>query len=118
MEKRKKVPPVSGMFKKGQSGNPKGRPKKLPELRKLLDEVLGDEAQGMSAAEAIFKKWRQMAVQGNLKAGELLITYAYGKPTQKVALDDEFPNEITIKVAPGLSSANLPTSEDDIIEPE
>jgi len=27
-------------FKKGQSGNPKGRPKKLPGLDELLTEVL------------------------------------------------------------------------------
>ena len=40
-------------FKKGQSGNPNGRPKKIPELRELLANVLGDEKDGKSAAEAI-----------------------------------------------------------------
>ncbi len=32
-----------GKWKKGQSGNPAGRPKKLPELRELLANVLGDD---------------------------------------------------------------------------
>ena len=30
-------------FKKGQTGNPNGRPRKLPELDKLLADVLGEE---------------------------------------------------------------------------
>lgn len=114
---RKNTPPESGKFKPGQSGNPGGRPKKLPELQDLLADVLSEKSNGISTAEAILRKWIKMAKTGNLKAGELLINYAYGKPTQKMAMDDDYPNEITIKVAPGLS-ANLPTREDDIIEPE
>ena len=37
-------------FKPGQSGNPNGRPKKLPELDKLLADVLGEEKDGLTAA--------------------------------------------------------------------
>jgi hypothetical protein len=69
-------------FKKGQSGNPNGRPKKLPELDKLLADVLGEEKDGITAAEAILKKLRQMAAQGNIRAAEVLLDRGYGKPKQ------------------------------------
>ena len=85
--KKGEKPPNPKPFKKGQSGNPAGRPRKLPEIRQIIDEVLGEEKDGMTAAEAIFKKWRQMAMQGNIKAAELLIAYAYGKPIQRSEVD-------------------------------
>jgi len=71
-------------FKKGQSGNPKGRPRKLPELDALLAEVLGEEKDGMTAAEAILKKLRQEAAKGNLRAAEILLNRAYGMPRQRL----------------------------------
>lgn len=73
-------------FKKGRSGNPAGRPKKLPGLDKLLADVLGEEKDGMTAADAILRKLRQMATQGNLRAAEILLDRAYGKPTQRQEL--------------------------------
>jgi hypothetical protein len=69
-------------FPKGTSGNPNGRPKKLPQLDKLLADVLGEEKDGVSAAEAILKKLRQMASQGNLRAAEILLDRGYGKAKQ------------------------------------
>jgi hypothetical protein len=69
---------------KGTSGNPNGRPKKLPELDKLLADVLGEEKDGISAAEVILKKLRAMAAAGNLRAAEILLDRGYGKPRQTV----------------------------------
>lgn len=66
-------------FPKGVSGNPKGRPKKLPELDKLLADVLGEEKDGVTAADAILRKLRAMAAQGNIRAAEILLDRAYGK---------------------------------------
>jgi len=71
-------------FKKGQSGNPKGRPRKLPELDALLAKVLGEEKDGMTAAEAILKRLRQEAAKGNLRAAEILLNRAYGMPRQRL----------------------------------
>ena len=71
-------------FKKGQSGNPKGRPRKLPELDALLAEVLGEEKDGMTAAEAILKRLLQEAAKGNLRAAEILLNRAYGMPRQRL----------------------------------
>lgn len=77
-------PNENTQFRKGESGNPNGRPKKLPELEKLLAEVLGEEKDGVTAAEAILKKLRQMATAGNLRAAEILLDRGYGKPKQKI----------------------------------
>jgi hypothetical protein len=63
-----------------------GRPKKLPELRELLANVLGDEKDGKTAAEAILMALRAKAAKGDVRAAELLLDRAYGKPKQDVNL--------------------------------
>jgi len=84
-------------FKKGQSGNPSGRPKKLPQLDKLMADVLGEEKDGITAAEAILKKLRQMAASGNLRAAEILLDRGYGKPKTSIEHTGKDGGEITIK---------------------
>lgn len=74
-------------WKKGQSGNPKGQPKKIPDLKVLLANVLGDEKDGKSAAEAILMALRAKATKGDVRAAELLLDRAYGKSTQIIDLD-------------------------------
>jgi hypothetical protein len=71
-------------FKKGASGNPNGRPKKLPDLHILLADVLGEEKDGITAAEAILKALRAKATKGDIRAAEVLFDRCYGKPNQKV----------------------------------
>ena len=78
------TPPAEHQFKPGQSGNPNGRPKKLPRLDDLLSDIMGEEKDGMTAAEAILKRLRQMATQGNIKAAEMLLDRSYGKAKQPV----------------------------------
>ena len=73
-----------GQFKKGESGNPNGRPKKLPELDKLLADVLGEEKDGTTAAEAILKALRAKATKGDIRAAEVLLERAYGKAKQSM----------------------------------
>lgn len=82
----KKVNPIPGNrpFKKGQSGNPRGRPKKLPQLDTLLAEVLGDEKDGVTAAEAILRAIRAKAARGDVRAAEVLLDRAWGKPKQSI----------------------------------
>ena len=71
-------------FKKGQTGNPNGRPRKLPELDKLLADVMGEEKDGLSAAEAILKALRAKATKGDIRAAEVLLDRAYGKAKQTI----------------------------------
>lgn len=80
----KGVPPEHSKFKKGQTGNPNGRPRKLPELDKLLAEVMGEEKDGLSAAEAILKALRAKATKGDIRAAEVLLDRAYGKAKQTI----------------------------------
>jgi len=87
-------------FKPGQSGNPKGRPKKapMPDLEGLLAEVLGAEKDQMSALEAILRKLRTMAIQGNLRAAEILLDRAYGRPKQSHDINGLEPPDINMFV--------------------
>lgn len=76
-------PPVEKRFKKGQSGNPNGRPKKIPELQVLLAEVLGEKSKdGIEAAKAILMALRAKATKGDVRAAEVLLNRAYGLPKQ------------------------------------
>ena len=83
-------------FKKGQSGNPNGRPKKLPGIDDLLADVLGEEKEGVSAAKAILMKLRQKAASGDVRAAEILLDRAYGKAKQTLDVTEKI---ITVKTS-------------------
>lgn len=69
---------------KDERRNTKGRPPKLPELNKLLDKVLGEEKDDITAMEAILKAIRGKAIKGDIRAGEVLLERAYGKAKQEI----------------------------------
>lgn len=79
-----KVPPDRTKFKKGQTGNPNGRPKKLPQLDKLLADVLGSPDDDKSPAKEIIEAIRKKAKAGDVRAAELLLDRAYGKVKQPI----------------------------------
>jgi hypothetical protein len=66
---------IEPRWKKGETGNPNGRPKKLPALDLIMANVMGQEKDGITAAEAIIMK---------LKAAQLLLDRAYGKSKQNI----------------------------------
>jgi hypothetical protein len=77
-------------FKKGADDrrNLNGRPPKLPHIDKLLDEVLGEEKDGITAAKIILMALRSKATKGDVRAAEILLDRAYGKSLQKINLED------------------------------
>lgn len=67
---------------KFQKGNKVGGRKKLPDIDGILEKVLSEESQGVTAAEMIIRKQRKMAMDGDQRAAEYLLDRAYGKPKQ------------------------------------
>lgn len=61
-------------FPKGQSGNPTGRPKKLPEIDSLLSEVFD-----ISAMRQILTALKRKALSGDCRTAELILDRCYGK---------------------------------------
>jgi hypothetical protein len=72
---------VKHKFKKGQTGNPKGRPK-LPDLKEAMAKVMAEEKDGMTALEAILKALRMKAAKGDVRAAQELLDRGYGKALQ------------------------------------
>ena len=76
---------IEPRWKKGETGNPNGRPRKLPELSVLLADVLGEQTkEGLTAAEDILRAMYARAAKGDTRAAELLLDRAYGKPKQSI----------------------------------
>ena len=73
----------NGKLKSGNTVNV-GRPKKLPEIDKLMAEVMGEEKDGITAAQAILNMLRGKAAKGDIKAAQLLLERAYGKSKQNI----------------------------------
>lgn len=69
-------------FKPGKDSrrNTKGRPRKLPEIDKLLIDVLGAESSdGITVAQAILQRIANKALAGDLEAANIILSRAYGK---------------------------------------
>lgn len=79
----RQLPPAHSRFKKGQSGNPNGRPK-LPDISEALAKILADEKDGRTALEQTLLALRAKAVRGDIRAAEALLDRAFGKPKQSV----------------------------------
>jgi hypothetical protein len=77
----KRQMPKGRLFTKGQSGNPNGRPK-LPDLREAMAKVLAHEEGGVTALEATLNALRAKALDGDIRAAEVLLDRAFGKSVQ------------------------------------
>ena len=73
-------PPERTRFKKGRSGNPKGRPRKKPDLYSELTKVLREnvtitvegQQKQVTVQQALLLRLRDQALRGELWAGKLL----------------------------------------------
>ena len=81
-------------FKKGQSGNPNGRPKKINTIPDILRKI-GDEegtADGKSKLDVIMNKVFQFALEGKPWAVQFIADRTEGKPKefieQKIIKDE------------------------------
>ena len=88
-----KKPPKHTRFKKGQSGNPKGRPKKVvhaPSMTTLRESVLraamrevtiteNGVSRKVPAIEAVYNQLAAKAATGNMQAIKLMISLTHEK---------------------------------------
>lgn len=76
-------PPKHTRFKPGQSGNPRGRPRKTKELHKLiqaeLDQTIPIQEAGrekrITKREAIIKQLINRAIKGDAKASQFILAH-------------------------------------------
>ena len=67
-------PPKQSQFKKGKSGNPKGRPRQIEDSFLVLQKVLKRKlhvkggGQSISIEEALIRRLRELALSGNRRA--------------------------------------------------
>lgn len=85
-------------FKKGQSGNPKGRPKK-PDIDQIIIDALNDERNGTTAIEAIVRALIVKATKGDIKAAQELFDRLYGKANQRVTHKSDADEPLQIIIA-------------------
>ena len=85
-----KKPPVGKRFKKGTSGNPKGRPPKefaLNEhIREIANQPIGKTKKTM--LESVVNTVYQEALSGNMTAVNFLADRILGKPSQSIGIKD------------------------------
>ena len=88
-----KTNPIPGNkpFKKGQSGNPKGRPV-LPDLAEALEEVIGADG-----VRDMLKAMLLKAKKGSEKATEIVLDRMYGKAKQSLELKADIKGDVTIE---------------------
>jgi Family of unknown function (DUF5681) len=109
-----KKPPVATRFKKGQSGNPGGKPKKIAPERnpgKILQSIDNEEMivkvegkrKRMPKAEIHFRQLFSKAIKGNLTDARLIAKMA----AKYFGPEAEGPSEIRVIVGP--NKQNKPT---------
>jgi hypothetical protein len=112
-------PPVHTRFKKGQSGNPKGRPRGSRSVATILHKILGekvsvregDKVWLISNMEAVVRRLTMKAIKGEQNAIKTVLALA--KETDQLE-DRPESRSITVEfVSPDGSRSRTPPFEDD-----
>jgi hypothetical protein len=87
----RKPKPRPTAFKPGQSGNPKGRPKKGLAMAERIRAALTEEDW-----LAIIEKATEQAKAGDKAARDFLLDRTEGKPNQKIDITEHDPDEVIV----------------------
>lgn len=88
-------PPKEHQFKKGKSGNPKGRPKEPDTVQKAVARVLkrkvkaGPDGRTVTILDALAIRLRQEALKGNRRAFNLHLRIAELRPQENASVSDQ-----------------------------
>lgn len=93
-------------FKKGQSGNPGGNPKGIPDVATMI-KMIGrepiDAKSKKTMIEGIVRKAFEDAIAGNDKARQFIVDRGWGKAVDKIAMTDsegkDAPGAVAIPMA-------------------
>lgn len=118
-------PPRKTQFKKGQSGNPRGRPRQKKALSTIVDEVLYKQVEiteagrkrKVSAVEALLIRQLAEAMKGDAKALDRLfkVQQMFGSPVSETAGEIKGPSEAEKAMMAELASwAQSGTDEEQI----
>lgn len=103
-QKRRRPPGAAPLWKRGQSGNPAGRPKKelcIPDiLRRILSEP-SDADTRKTKLDAIMAKVSELALAGEEWAVQFIAVRTEGKPAETINLNKtETPTIVVERVEP------------------
>jgi hypothetical protein len=85
-------------WQKGQTGNPNGRPKdELREIKTVIADLLKQQ-NNQQLVDGLMTVVVNKALKGDLKAVDMLLSYCYGKPTQRTEITGADGEKIDFKV--------------------
>ena len=101
-----KKPPKATQWKPGQSGNPKGRPKRTKDFEKLLDQELsqfiritdGGQVVSMTKREVLIKSLVNESLKGDRQAQKLILSFMKTQLTVEGFEPDEADREALIEL--------------------
>ncbi len=86
-------------WKAGQSGNPKGRPPRRSLIEILKAELAKiDGPNGETNGEQMIHRLVQHAIHGNIRAAQLVLEYAEGKPEQPIRLVEDQIKRVAVEL--------------------
>jgi len=86
-------------YKKGETGNPNGRPK-LPDLKEAIARAMSKQKGSGDVLDAIIKALETKALKGDVRAAQELLDRGYGRAVQSIdhTTDGEKITKLTYEV--------------------
>ena len=106
------LPPVETRWKKGQSGNPKGRPRKETGLISLLEDLLSavcpSDPEGRTYAHQFVRSLLHQALKGNIGASKEILNRLAGRVPYSFERAGAIPTEASASADSKETSKPMP----------